>query len=135
MKKEQHCIILLNSWSMNYLYYMYLHIFLKINLVLWFCHIIQWQTVTIHVLMLYWCNTNTYEYCTYFDILCFDIYLSVLFRNNLNKKLKSIYFHFQSLGFDLIVCVAVNDPFVMSAWAESLKTKDKVRYLSSFTFL
>ena len=33
---------------------------------------------------------------------------------------------FQSLGYDVIACIAVNDPFVMAAWAESLQTKDKV---------
>jgi len=83
-----------------FIYTTCMYIFKKnTNLVLWFYHIIQWQTVTIHVLMLYWCNTNRYEYCTYFDILCFDIYLSVLFRNNLNIKLKKYLFPFSVTWF------------------------------------
>ncbi|XP_045170469.1 peroxiredoxin-5, mitochondrial-like [Mercenaria mercenaria] len=40
------------------------------------------------------------------------------------------YDQFKAEGFDLIVCVAVNDPFVMSAWAQSLNTKDKILMLA-----
>lgn len=32
----------------------------------------------------------------------------------------------QEEGYDIICCLAVNDPFVMSAWADKLKTKGKV---------
>ncbi|WAR18295.1 PRDX5-like protein [Mya arenaria] len=37
---------------------------------------------------------------------------------------------FKAEGFDVIACVAVNDPFVMSAWARSLNTNNKVLMLA-----
>ncbi|XP_060571017.1 peroxiredoxin-5, mitochondrial-like [Ruditapes philippinarum] len=40
------------------------------------------------------------------------------------------YDQFKAEGYDLIVCVAVNDPYVMSAWAKSLNTKDKILMLA-----
>jgi len=36
----------------------------------------------------------------------------------------------KSLGVDLIVCVAVNDPFVMAAWGQAHKADGKVRMLA-----
>lgn len=38
--------------------------------------------------------------------------------------------HFLKNGIDEIWCVAVNDPFVLNAWGESLKIKSKMRLLS-----
>lgn len=43
------------------------------------------------------------------------------FMNNCDK--------FKAKGVDSIVCVAVNDPYTMNAWAEKLGAKDKVTSL------
>lgn len=37
---------------------------------------------------------------------------------------------FKRLGVDTVACVAVNDPFVLGAWAETSGGKDKVLFLS-----
>ncbi|CAF3093426.1 unnamed protein product [Rotaria socialis] len=37
---------------------------------------------------------------------------------------------FQKLGYDTIVCVTVNDPFVCQAWAKEHKAEGKVRVLA-----
>ena len=37
---------------------------------------------------------------------------------------------FKTLGIDTVACVAVNDPFVLSAWAEASGGKGKVLFLS-----
>jgi len=39
----------------------------------------------------------------------------------------------KSLGVDLIVCVAVNDPFVMAAWGQAHNADGKVRMLADTT--
>ena len=38
--------------------------------------------------------------------------------------------HFKKEGIDTIACVAVNDPFVMAAWADASGSKGKVLFLS-----
>ncbi|KAH3846152.1 hypothetical protein DPMN_088449 [Dreissena polymorpha] len=40
------------------------------------------------------------------------------------------YDKFKAEGFDVIACVAVNDPYVVSAWAESLNTRNKILMLA-----
>ncbi|CAI9734522.1 peroxiredoxin-5, mitochondrial-like [Octopus vulgaris] len=37
------------------------------------------------------------------------------------------YQAFRKAGYDLIACVSVNDPFVMSAWCRQTKSEGKVR--------
>jgi peroxiredoxin len=37
---------------------------------------------------------------------------------------------FKAMGIDTVACVAVNDPFVLSAWAEESGGKGKVLFLS-----
>ena len=41
-----------------------------------------------------------------------------------------IYFFLQAKGVDLIVCLSVNDAFVMSAWGEEHKADGKIRMLA-----
>ncbi|XP_041352984.1 peroxiredoxin-5, mitochondrial-like [Gigantopelta aegis] len=42
----------------------------------------------------------------------------------------SVSSKFVDEGYDLITCVSVNDPFVMSAWGQSLKAEGKIRMLA-----
>lgn len=37
---------------------------------------------------------------------------------------------FKAKGIDSVVCVAINDPYTMHAWAEKLQAKDAVSYTS-----
>ncbi|MCO5581807.1 hypothetical protein L7F22_035696 [Adiantum nelumboides] len=39
---------------------------------------------------------------------------------------------FKSKGVDSIICVAVNDPYVMNGWAEKLQCKDKLEFYGDF---
>ena len=41
-----------------------------------------------------------------------------------------LYKQFMKKGIDEIWCISVNDPFVMNAWGQSMKVKDKIRMLS-----
>ncbi len=38
--------------------------------------------------------------------------------------------HFKKEGIDTVACVAVNDPFVLAAWADASGGKDKILFLS-----
>lgn len=50
------------------------------------------------------------------------------YKNNLDK--------FKAKGIDSVICVAVNDPFVLNAWADKLEAKDSVSdYLTAVPFL
>lgn len=40
------------------------------------------------------------------------------YKNNINK--------FRNEKVDSVICVAVNDPYVLNAWAEKLEAKDAV---------
>lgn len=42
------------------------------------------------------------------------------YKNNIDK--------FRAEKVDSVICVAVNDPYVMNAWAEKLQAKDAVSY-------
>ncbi|XP_031276596.1 peroxiredoxin-2F, mitochondrial isoform X2 [Pistacia vera] len=46
------------------------------------------------------------------------------YKNNIDK--------FKAKGVDSIVCVAVNDPYVLNAWAENLKAKDAIEFYGDF---
>lgn len=46
------------------------------------------------------------------------------YKDNIDK--------FKAKGIDSVVCVAVNDPYVLNAWAEKLQAKDVVSYFLSF---
>ena len=35
---------------------------------------------------------------------------------------------FKAKGIDSVICVAINDPYTMNAWAEKLQAKDAVSY-------
>ncbi|KAK8495386.1 hypothetical protein V6N13_023155 [Hibiscus sabdariffa] len=39
---------------------------------------------------------------------------------------------FKAKGIDSVICVAVNDPFVMNAWAEKLQAKDVIEFYGDF---
>ncbi|KAJ4722392.1 putative Peroxiredoxin [Melia azedarach] len=39
---------------------------------------------------------------------------------------------FKAKGIDSVVCVAVNDPYVMNAWAEKLQAKDAIEFYGDF---
>ena len=40
------------------------------------------------------------------------------------------YEKYKSKGIDYIVCISVNDPFVMDAWGKSQNTKDKIMMIA-----
>lgn len=40
------------------------------------------------------------------------------YKNNIDK--------FKAKGIDSVICVSVNDPYVMNGWAEKLQAKDAV---------
>jgi peroxiredoxin len=42
------------------------------------------------------------------------------YKNNIDK--------FKAEKIDSVICVAVNDPYVLNAWAEKLEAKDAVSY-------
>lgn len=39
---------------------------------------------------------------------------------------------FKAKGIDSVICVAVNDPYVMNAWAEKLQAKDAIEFYGDF---
>lgn len=43
------------------------------------------------------------------------------YKNNIGK--------FKEKGIDSVICVAVNDPYVMNGWAEKLEAKEAVSFL------
>lgn len=40
------------------------------------------------------------------------------------------YDNFKSKGIDEVICIAVNDPYVLQAWGDQLKATGKIRMLS-----
>ncbi|NP_001351910.1 putative peroxiredoxin-2F, mitochondrial [Cicer arietinum] len=39
---------------------------------------------------------------------------------------------FKAKGIDSVVCVAINDPYTMNAWAEKLQAKDAIEFYGDF---
>ncbi|KAG4126183.1 hypothetical protein ERO13_D10G141900v2 [Gossypium hirsutum] len=39
---------------------------------------------------------------------------------------------FKAKGIDSVICVAVNDPYVMNAWADKLQAKDVIEFYGDF---
>ncbi|XP_016540570.1 peroxiredoxin-2F, mitochondrial isoform X2 [Capsicum annuum] len=46
------------------------------------------------------------------------------YKNNIDK--------FKAKGIDSVICVAVNDPFVMNGWAEKLQAKEAIEFYGDF---
>ena len=47
------------------------------------------------------------------------------------KIVKSSLFILQAEGYDIIACLAVNDPYVMAAWGKDMEADGKVRLLQA----
>ncbi|KAF7813783.1 peroxiredoxin-2F, mitochondrial-like [Senna tora] len=39
---------------------------------------------------------------------------------------------FKAKGIDSVICVSINDPYVMNAWAEKLQAKDAIEFYGDF---
>ncbi|CAN4112764.1 unnamed protein product [Withania somnifera] len=46
------------------------------------------------------------------------------YKNNIDK--------FKAKGIDSVICIAVNDPFVMNGWAEKLQAKEAIEFYGDF---
>ncbi|KAJ4825752.1 hypothetical protein Tsubulata_029380 [Turnera subulata] len=46
------------------------------------------------------------------------------YKNNIDK--------FKAKGVDSVICVSVNDPYVMNGWAEKLQAKDAIEFYGDF---
>ncbi|KAK3013558.1 LOW QUALITY PROTEIN: hypothetical protein RJ639_009931, partial [Escallonia herrerae] len=46
------------------------------------------------------------------------------YKNNIDK--------FKGKGIDSVICVAINDPYVMNGWAEKLEAKDAIEFYGDF---
>ncbi|KAJ0977495.1 hypothetical protein J5N97_012969 [Dioscorea zingiberensis] len=46
------------------------------------------------------------------------------YKNNIDK--------FKAKGVDSVICVAVNDPYVMNGWAEKLQAKEAIEFYGDF---
>lgn len=46
------------------------------------------------------------------------------YKSNIDK--------FKAKGIDSVICVAVNDPYVLNGWAEKLEAKEAVSHFLSF---
>ncbi|KAM5569308.1 peroxiredoxin-2F, mitochondrial [Rosa sericea] len=46
------------------------------------------------------------------------------YKNNIDK--------FKAKGIDSVICVAVNDPYVLNGWADKLEAKDSIEFYGDF---
>ena len=56
--------------------------------------------------------------------------LLYLFAVRIYQDFLKYYKEFKKKGIEEIFCVSVNDPFVLNAWGNKLKVKDKIKMLS-----
>ena len=75
---------------------------------------------------------NTFEFFTNKKVVLFGLpgaYTSVCSAKHLPGYVNN-YDKYKAKGVDLIVCISVNDPFVMDAWGKSQNVKDKIIMMS-----
>ena len=75
---------------------------------------------------------NTFEFFTNKKVVLFGLpgaYTSVCSAKHLPGYVEN-YDKYKAKGVDLIVCISVNDPFVMDAWGKSQNVKDKIIMMS-----
>ena len=75
---------------------------------------------------------NTFEFFKNKKVVLFGLpgaYTSVCSAKHLPGYVNN-HDKFKTKGVDLIVCISVNDPFVMDAWGKSQNVKDKIIMMS-----
>ena len=75
---------------------------------------------------------NTFEFFINKKVVLFGLpgaYTSVCSAKHLPGYIDN-YDKYKAKGVDLIVCISVNDPFVMDAWGKSQNVKDKIIMMS-----
>ena len=75
---------------------------------------------------------NTFEFFTNKKVVLFGLpgaYTSVCSAKHLPGYVDN-HDEYKAKGVDLIVCISVNDPFVMDAWGKSQNVKDKIVMMS-----
>ena len=75
---------------------------------------------------------NTFEFFTNKKVVLFGLpgaYTSVCSAKHLPGYVNN-YDKYKAKGVDFIVCISVNDPFVMDAWGKSQNVKDKIIMMS-----
>ena len=75
---------------------------------------------------------NTFDFFTNKKVVLFGLpgaYTSVCSAKHLPGYVDN-YDKYKAKGVDLIVCISVNDPFVMDAWGKSQNVKDKIIMMS-----
>ena len=74
---------------------------------------------------------NTFEFFKDKRVVLFGLpgaYTSVCSAKHLPGYVDS-HDEYKAKGVDLIVCISVNDPFVMEAWGKSKNVKDNTRFV------
>ena len=80
----------------------------------------------LHLASIIWCFGSAYSDCHEICLIVSQgAYTGVCsaqhvpsYKNNSDK--------FKAKGIDHVICVAINDPYVMNGWAEKLQAKDDV---------
>ena len=58
----------------------------------------------------------------------FIVYSDLMIGSSIYLVTKKNIDKFKAKGIDSVICVAVNDPYVMNAWADKLQAKDVVSH-------